>query len=237
LAKEKREKLVRLTSPAGIARYPKLLKADEYQGKKSFKTDLIVTPSDDGVQEYLDEIEAAADLAFENTKVELQAKIDGAKNGKDKKKAQETLDKLERHLPFFPEENDDGEETGNVVVRFAKNAEFKDKKTDEIVQTKVHHFDANGDAIKRPPSVWGGSTIKVAADVFPFYNPSGDKAGVSLRLQGVQIIELITGGGASAKSMGFGKVDGGYSAAKDLDDSDDSDSDSSDGDSDSGGDF
>jgi hypothetical protein len=52
----------------------------------------------------------------------------------------------------------------------------------------------------------------------------------------VQIIELITGGGASAKSMGFGKVDGGYSAAKDLDDSDDADA-TSDGDSDSGGDF
>lgn len=237
MAKEKREKLTRLTSPAGVARYPKLLVADEYQGKKSFKTDLIVDPNVDGVQPFLDEVEAAADASFEATKVELQAKINGAKNGKDKKKAQETLDKLERHLPFFPEEDDDGNETGNVVIRFSKNAEFKDQKTGEMVQTKVHHFDSNGEPIKRPRAIWGGSQIKVAADVFPFYNPSGDKAGVSLRLQGVQIIELITGGGASAKSMGFGKVDGGYSAAKDLDDSDDSDSGDKSDASDDGGDF
>lgn len=217
----KKEKLVRLTSPAGIARYPKLLRPDEYkpaQGepKKQFKTELILDPSEQAVKDYLGRVEAAAKAAFEAARAELTEKVEEAKTGRDRKKAQEALEKLELHLPFFDEEDDEGEPTGNVVVRFAKNAEFKDKKTGEIVQTSVPHFDANAVHLKNPPSVWGGSTIKVAADVFPFHNPSANKAGVSLRLQGVQIIDLVTGGGVSAESMGFGKEEG-YSAASDLD--------------------
>jgi hypothetical protein len=203
----KREKLERLTSPAGIAQYPRLNKPDEYKGKKSYKSNLILDPEDEGVQEFLDRVKDVAEASMASAVAELK-KGDGKKKAKAKK--------VELFLPYEPEYDDNGDETGKVIVKARKNAEFE--KDGEVVQTKVHIFDSNGVIVKKPPIVWGGSTLKLAVDLFPFYNPSADQAGVSLRLQGAQIIELVTGGSASAASMGFGSVEGGYAAATDLED-------------------
>lgn len=73
-------------------------------------------------------------------------------------------------------------------------------------------FDAKGVAIKDRESLkdmWSGTTGRINFDACPFYNPALG-AGVTLRLRGVQIIDLVEGGG-SAESFGFTEQDG-YSA-------------------------
>jgi len=57
-------------------------------------------------------------------------------------------------------------------------------------------------------SIWGGSQFAVAGDIFPYAMASSKQIGVSLRCKAVQVIELITGGGATADAFGFEATDG-----------------------------
>jgi hypothetical protein len=61
------------------------------------------------------------------------------------------------------------------------------------------------------PAIFGGSRLRVAGTIAP-YNRSGN-TGVSLRLAGVQIVELSEGSGSAG--MNFGAVEGGFVAAND----------------------
>jgi len=66
--------------------------------------------------------------------------------------------------------------------------------------------DSKGNAIKgKKPSVWGGSVLTVAFQAVPFDSPVAG-VGVSLRMQGVQINKLVSGGGSN---LAFGS-DGDY---------------------------
>ena len=50
--------------------------------------------------------------------------------------------------------------------------------------------------------------LKVAFDPIPYYMASTNKAGVSLRLKAVQVIDLVTGGEKTADAFGFSEEDG-----------------------------
>jgi len=70
-------------------------------------------------------------------------------------------------------------------------------------------FDAKGNPVTDRYSVaglWSGTTGKVAFQASPFYTPVIG-AGVTLRLQAVQIIKLVESGG-SGSSHGFGEEKG-----------------------------
>ena len=70
-------------------------------------------------------------------------------------------------------------------------------------------FDAKGkDLGKNPPSIYGGSVLKVAVQFVPYYTPKDNEVGVSIRLEAVQVIELVSGGGRSASAYGFGAEEG-----------------------------
>jgi hypothetical protein len=108
------------------------------------------------------------------------------------------------------EVNDDAEPTGRKIVRFKMNASYS--KDGETIKIKPQIFDSQGNHLKNPPQIWGGSVLKVSYQIVPYYNASTNGAGASLRMSGVQIIKLVSGGGASAEAHGFGKEEDGYMA-------------------------
>lgn len=234
MADKKPLKMTKGVTPKGVAAWPHLNKPDEYKGKKSYKVNLKLTAEDS------EKLIALIDKETEKVKAETIEKLEdtvaNGKTGEAKKKAKDALAKLTVGVPYTAAVDDDGDETGDYVFKFKANAEFEDRKTGQIKPITIPLFDAK----KKPTKVaiWGGSTIKVAYALVPYYVASANSCGVSLRIEGVQVIDLVSsGGGRSAEGFGFGEEDGFESEDSD-DDSDSADNADSDEDSDDdSGDF
>ena len=127
--------------------------------------------------------------------------------GKTPKKADNTM--------WYFETNEDGDETGNVVFKCRVKNKLR-KRDGKLWDRKPKMFDAALKPVDVNP--FGGSTYVVSAEVYAW--EAGAKKGVSLQPVGVQIIELVSGSGPSASSMGF-KAQEGYMA--DPDEGDDAD--------------
>jgi hypothetical protein len=69
-------------------------------------------------------------------------------------------------------------------------------------------FDAQAQPIQGDVNPWTGTEAKISAEVFPYFMESTKTFGLSLRCQAVQILQLVTGGGAGASDFGFGEEDG-----------------------------
>jgi len=108
-------------------------------------------------------------------------------------------------VPFVEEED------GSVVFSFKMKA--KGKRRDGTVFTRRPRlFDAKGQPAPQGLRVGGGSVCRVGYEPFMFYTALIG-AGVSLRLEAVQVIELKEFGGPSAEAFGFGEEEGGFDAA------------------------
>jgi hypothetical protein len=93
------------------------------------------------------------------------------------------------NMPFSPEVDDQGNETGNIVFK------FKSKRQPKL-------YDAKGKVITKNLQVASGTVAKVATAINPY--ATGINVGVSLYLNDVQIIELVEYGKGSL----FGQEDG-----------------------------
>lgn len=180
-----------LLTPSGIAVYPHLNRPDVYKdpntnvsGKPQYKVNLSLTQ------------EEATPLI---TKIEEAKKTALAMIPKDKKQK-------ESDAPYYNELDSEGQETGRVIFKFKMNAEINTKDGRKIdIAPKL--FDAKGVLLNECDDIWGGSILRVSAELVPYY-VAAVGAGVSLRLKAVQIIELKTGGGADASSYGFSATEG-----------------------------
>jgi hypothetical protein len=237
MAEAKREKLVRYTTPKGIALYPKIHKPDEYKGKTTYSTKLILP---EGFKLFNNSTEKwePAEAVFESlakeklaaVREELEQAISEAK-GQKKVDLKEKLERLRlAKMPLKAEVDDDGEPTGNVLLNIKMNAFYLDKKTKEQKPLRPNVFDSAGEKVKKVPDIWTGSTLKVSFDLMPYLMDKEMEVGVSCRMAGVQIIKLVSGGGASAESMGFAKEDDedGYAADNSGADEDDEEDDTAD---------
>jgi hypothetical protein len=217
MAKEVETK-VKITFPAGVASYAWLNKPDEFRGSLDYKVTVAIDPSEgtalvDGkripTQEALDFIRTKAQEEYDAAVATLEATT-----GKDKGKALKKIDKLELHLPFSAEYDDNGDETGKVLITPKSKAGGVNAKGEAWKRT-INMFDATGKHIKPEvaPSVYGGSIIAVEVVLNNFYASGLDKAGCNFYINAVQIVELKSGsGGGSAEQSGFGAVEGGYVA-------------------------
>ena len=93
--------------------------------------------------------------------------------------------------PYFDEVDESGKPTGNVIIKFKS-------------QFKPTIFDSQG-SVMTESSIWGGSEIKVNAEVSP-YITTLIGAGVSLRLKAVQVVKYYE----YSAPIEFDIVDGGY---------------------------
>ena len=157
-----KKNIVRLTSPSGIAVYPKLEKPDtKFDVNGVYSVDLDLTPED--AAPLLAQMEKIADRAYE-----AECK---AKGGKKLKRAD---------MPWKDTED------GKVRVKFKLKA--VGGSGDKTWTQKPALFDAKGQPIS-DVGVGSGSTVKVAFEVFPYYTAMVGH-GLSLRLKAVQVLEL-----------------------------------------------
>jgi hypothetical protein len=203
---------------AGIAKFPYLNTADtKFNPEGEYRIRLIL--DDDANQEkgtnkgrsIREMLEEAAQKIHDETKADLEQKFKEAK-GADKAKIKKALDGLKlADLPVRAVYDDDGNETDQIEIAFKMKAQRKDKKTGAVIKMVPKLFDAKGRLMAKDPAkapaIWGGSRVKVAGSVIPFYTAAVG-AGVSLRLAAVQVIQLQTNDGGSASSYGFGEEDG-----------------------------
>ena len=205
MAEAKRPPLEKVLTPTGIAKFPHLNKPDtKFNKDGEYRIRLILAAEE--AAPIVDKMKAAADKAFNETKAELEASIKSEK-GEKLAKAKEALKKLKlADLPMKPVYDDDGEETGHAELSFKMKAQRKDKEG-KVIKMVPKLFDSKGAAFPLSKDIWGGSKVKVAAQIVPFYTAAVG-AGASLRLSAVQIIELSSGSGGTADSFGFGKEEG-----------------------------
>ena len=209
-----KEKYETFVSPKGIAIWPKLTVPDtKFKEEGEYTVKLAFTPSDKGVQTFLDDLQARFDQFVEETKAEI---------GPAKAK------KLKLNDPFTEEVDDEGNETGRVLVKFKANAQYKNKQG-QIVKRTLRIFDAKGNPLASPPNIGNDSVLKVSYSVGTYSTPQG--TGITLYINAVQIVELVEygAGGGDAKAYGFGEEDGYTSEAAAAGFSDDSDADDASG--------
>lgn len=131
--------------------------------------------------------------AAEDLMAELSADFK-AHTGKAPKKSENTM--------WIFELDDAGEETGNVIFKLRVKNRINRK--GDLWDRRPKLFDAALKPIDVNP--WGGSSMIVSFDVYAW--DAGGKKGVSLQPVGVQIVDLKTGSGPDASSMGFAAQEG-----------------------------
>ena len=110
------------------------------------------------------------------------------------KKDKPNMEIKQAPLPFSDEVDEDGNPTGNVIIKFKSKAAYKPAV-----------FDSKGNMMTNS-NIYGGSEIKVNGSC-AFYHTAMLGAGVSLRLRAVQIIQYVEGASGATK-FGFEEVEG-----------------------------
>ncbi|UHX60257.1 single-stranded DNA-binding protein [Ralstonia phage vRsoP-WF2] len=200
---EKKQRNPSFTSPRGIARYPALNKPD--YGNEQFpkpdgeyKVQLILSEAE--AQPLIEKLQPLYDAAIEEGKAKFkELKVEQRKK----------LGALKENDLYATEYDQETEEpTGNLIFKFTMQAGGKNKKG-EPWSRKPALFDAKGKPLpKNAPAIWGGSEVKVSFEAAPYFIPGTGAAGLKLRLQAAQVLELVTGGQRSADAYGFGAEDG-----------------------------
>jgi hypothetical protein len=198
---ETRKKRELKVSAAGKAVYPRVNAPDTKFDKNGvYSIKLLFEKSDK--TGYAWAKATIKEIEFKQKEAMAKAKAVAATKGKKIK------DKL-ADLPFSVDDD-----TGDILLSFKKKASFM--KDDTLIKTTCAIFDAKGQKLAKDILIGGGSTVKVSFDMDGFYVPALG-AGVSLKLFGVQVIDLVKyEGGASAEGLGF-KEEEGYSGEEDND--------------------
>ena len=110
------------------------------------------------------------------------------------KKDKPNLEMKQAPLPFHDELDDDGNPTGNVIVKFKSKAAYKPA-----------IFDSKGNMMAKS-NIYGGSELKVNGSAAFFHTPMIG-AGVTLRLRAVQVIQYVEGT-VGASKFGFDEEEG-----------------------------
>lgn len=211
-----------IVTPAGIAVYPRLNKPDtKFVAEGEFSVQLKFDLSAPGVQDFVDMINGAVEESVVWARGELETSLantkDAAKKGALKKKIS-TLSAADS--PVKPVVDEDGNETNFVTVRFKAKAQFT-KKDGEVVKVTIPLRDAKKNEVNaKKVNVGGGSILKVAALMYPYYSAKDNVSGITFRLRAAQILKLVEFGGGD---FGFGEEDGDEIAASQTE-GDDTDS-------------
>lgn len=192
----------KLATPAGRAVFPKLIEADtKFDSGGVWQTRLAFD------EEALEAVTAKAQEV-------MDAYIEACRNeeikGWNAAKIKKYFDKDGNPkvvADFFHEEtNQEGEETGFFTINFKRKATRK-KDGKLIPNRAIKFFDANGTEFQ-PTAIWGGSTLKIGAELIPYSMDSTKTFGISFRVNAVQVIKLNSGAESSAADFGFGSEDG-----------------------------
>ena len=177
----------RITTPLGIASYPSLNPDNpdtRFQEMGEYKVKLIV-PKEEAA-DFIKEVEAFHAEAKEHFRLE-----------KKSKKPVKVCP-----LPIAEEVDDDGNLTGNVLL----NCKLKAKglrKDGTTYSNKLVLFGADLEPFVPEGQISGGSTMKVALNLFPWHT-SLLGCGVTFKIDAVQIINVVEYAGRPATATGYG---------------------------------
>lgn len=154
--------------------------------------------------------------ACEDLRAVLDKKVEESYEAalEEKPKLKATLSTQPAYTEVF---DDNGNSTGEFEFNFKLKAKGKTKDGREFEQrpvildakgASILKFDGAGKVLNDGFSIGNGSIIKVAFEAVPYFAAATKKAGVSLRLRAVQVIELKTFGGGN--NFGFDVEDGGF---------------------------
>lgn len=103
---------------------------------------------------------------------------------------------LSTRTPYETEYDEEGNPTGDILFKVKMKAGGTTRDGKSFTQ-KPMVVDAKRTPLDKSTLIGNGSIVKVALDASPYYMPSNKQAGVSLRLKGVQVIDLVEYQGAS----------------------------------------
>lgn len=205
MADSKKPQLEKFVTPAGIAVWPRLHEPDTKFKPEGEYTAKIRLSADDA-QPLIDRIETLIEETMAKAKTDLNAL---AKDPKEKAKALKRLKELKlADKSYRPTLDDDANETGEVEFNIKMKAKVTNKKTGKVTKLTPKLFDSKGNPLPSSVQIWGGTTYKVAGRYNPYVSPKGE-VGVSLRLEAVQVKNLVSAGsGGNSESYGFVEEDG-----------------------------
>jgi len=184
------DRVLKLVSPKGIASYPKLNEPDtKFKADGEYSVSLIVEP--DEAKSFTEAVQNCVKQYY-TSQCQLLKKKELKKAG----------------IPIKNDADKDGNETGKIKIKFTLPARVKSKKTGKEWEQRPALFDTKGKPITE--RVGGGSVLKVACEVFPWYTPALG-VGASLRCKAVQVIDLKSPSGVSnAEAFGFTAEEEGF---------------------------
>ncbi len=176
---------INIVTGKGILSYPHLKTADtKFSEVGAYKTGFIVD-------------QAGHDILVGKLQPILDEYVNSDKERKTKHKSWSVS------LPFDEQLDDQGDETGNYIWKFSQKAYYV-KDDGERIDFSVSMIDAQRQPIDVNP--YGGTVAKIRAQVRPYAMSTSKSYGLSLKPNMVQILELVSGGGASTD--GFDEEEG-----------------------------
>lgn len=169
-------------TPKGQLVFPHIYAPEEYEGK-----DVGYSVQIKFGQKETDSLIAKIDEELEKAKSSIKLKP-GQKWSSD---------------PFLSYKED---KDGDIVFKFKTTSTFQTR-TGEVVERKIPVFDAHGKPIKEILSIGNGTVAKVAYTIIPYWMSKAVN-GIKLRLEAVQIIDLVEYGERKADSYGFASEEG-----------------------------
>lgn len=204
----KRKRLPEVTTPVGVFKFPNFHEpyhgeGEYYNEDGTYGTKLILDKDDPKTQKFLKDLEPHYKAALAEAEEKFKALPVGIRKKLGKVKA--------RDLYTEVYDEDTEEPTGEIEfsIRMKAAGEYKNgPKKGERWTRKPMVFDAKRNRIDPVPNVWGGTKGKINIALMPYFMASNGEAGLSLKLNGVQIIDLVEGGERSADSLGFQDEEG-----------------------------
>lgn len=192
-----------IITPVGISAFNYLETPDfEFNKNGDYKTRLFFDPKAEGVSAMTDVMDDLLERA-------LPYFLDQATTVKAKKAVI-----LSENTPYYVETDDEDKPTGRIYIN-AKSIASGITSEGEKWKRQVAMYDANGVRIAKGTklNVGNGTTMSLSLTLRAYFNKQSG-VGLSLRLEAVQIIDLVQygAGNKTAEQIGFGKVEGGFSA-------------------------
>lgn len=216
MAEEKKKKRPTLTSDRGVFKYPRLNEPDfgtekfpKPDGAFSVKLVMSLAAAEAFISRPQKALEgkSLADLHAEAI-AEGQTKFKELKVDVRKKLKELTVNPIFKTLYDGDTEEPTGEVEFSFSMKYRVPVWKSGKKTDEKTTRNCVIFDAKGNRMKKAPNIWGGTVGKVSFAPSAYWVAGTGAAGLSLNLEAVQVIELVSNGEKSADAYGFGEEDG-----------------------------
>ena len=216
-------KRISMNTPKGTAKWPKLSSpdygtADYPKPEGEYSVKLVFNESDPAFQKF----KARMQPYYEAAEAKAQVEFDALK-----KPSRDKLGSLTMN-PLFTTVYDENEEpTGQVELKLKMTASGITKfgpRKGKAWSRKPDLYDALGRKLTKPVDIWGGSELVISFSFAEggYFIAGTGAAGLSLKLDAVQIVTLRQGGERTAESYGFKAEAGGFSADDLADDTTDS---------------